>query len=255
VQHTPKHCIFCGSDKRRSREHIWSRWLHKHIPGPRTQRHIRSGKSYQGDLTSVSLRVVCEKCNSGWMSAAEEAAKPILLPLIRGQPCVLSEKTQAVLARWIALKTMVLEYAQPNDVVCPQFDRTCVMSSNQAPKHWRIWIGRHASPIWLARYKAINVTLLAIPKNSRCDLVPPTVPPPKNTLSVALGVGYLFSVATLSTSGIEFEERDGITRRMFRLCPYKAGTLWPATRLLSTAEVNHVGEGFAKMIGRLPEWP
>ncbi len=52
------------------------------------------------------LRDVCRDCNGGWMSTLEATAKPILLPLMRGETTLLTPVQQRVVASWVQLKAI-----------------------------------------------------------------------------------------------------------------------------------------------------
>jgi hypothetical protein len=38
-----------------------------------------------GDTHSRTIKRVCKSCNSGWMSRLQQAAKPILVPMLMGE--------------------------------------------------------------------------------------------------------------------------------------------------------------------------
>lgn len=56
----------------------------------------------------------CETCNTGWMSEAENVAKPLLIDLMLGKDVLLTKRMQRTLSRWIALKTLVFSLATPD---------------------------------------------------------------------------------------------------------------------------------------------
>ncbi len=85
---------------------------------------LRKIKQHNGSVSTIQLRVVCRiRCNSGWMSALETRAKPILIPLMLGQPLVMSSDDQRILARWFALKVMVAEFSEREIIATPQSER------------------------------------------------------------------------------------------------------------------------------------
>lgn len=53
---------------------------------------------------------ICEICNTGWMSQLEQAAMPILIPLILGNTTVieLNEKERQIVSRWTAKTALAL---------------------------------------------------------------------------------------------------------------------------------------------------
>lgn len=59
---------------------------------------------------SFRLKQVCEACNNGWMSDLENAAKPLILGLIKNglELNDLTEEERRILARW-AGKTAIIE--------------------------------------------------------------------------------------------------------------------------------------------------
>src|SRR5258705_10676263 len=124
-------CIFCGQGgtpgNQMSEEHLWSDWMHHllpQIPGMRTvhgSRYFRmegmseEAKERQGSAFTRRFRLVCQNCNSGWMSGVEGDAKPILIRLLQGQKTVLLKNDRTRLATWITLKTMVADAINPSD--------------------------------------------------------------------------------------------------------------------------------------------
>jgi hypothetical protein len=150
-------CIFC-SNPANSREHIWANWLKDYVP--RTQinydeariwvnadgRKEPSLRHRAGDPRSRSLRIVCAACNNGWMSRMQERAKPILVPLIRGEDRTLDAKEQGAVSGWAALLVIIAEYAHRDWVSVPVVDRAWIKSSSLAPPNWLVWAGRFIAP-------------------------------------------------------------------------------------------------------------
>jgi hypothetical protein len=60
-----------------------------------------------GRRIEVRVKQVCGTCNSGRMSTLEAAAKPVLTPMLLGQPIRLSGSAQLIVAKW-AVKTAVM---------------------------------------------------------------------------------------------------------------------------------------------------
>jgi hypothetical protein len=138
-QHRPRRqlrrCIFCGGGgirgNKMSEEHTWSMWMHPFLPKFENpikdlgytalsftdMRATRSFFSRQGHAYSETFKVVCERCNNGWMGQIEEAAKPILIPLIQAQQTSLFRNNRKALAEWIALKAIVIDSAHAEDAV------------------------------------------------------------------------------------------------------------------------------------------
>ena len=49
------------------------------------------------------LKVVCGKCNNGWMSRLQKANKNLLLSLIRNKWPIIGQKEQELLAAWATI--------------------------------------------------------------------------------------------------------------------------------------------------------
>ena len=93
-------CIFCGTDGKLTREHIWADWLKKYIPKDMPDYRAGTmvlgkpgdppisdvGKRVGGDPRSRRVECVCGSrtfrgkqrgCNDGWMGELQEQAKPV----------------------------------------------------------------------------------------------------------------------------------------------------------------------------------
>ena len=148
-------CIFCGSAEKLTREHIWPNWLRAYVPrveiDGRKNRHlmrtsdgeIREGKlNRPGHTAAQRLQVVCRRCNNGWMSELQEAAKRVIVPLLSGDWANLDTTAQGILARWSIMFSMVFEHCRPSTTAIPQAHRTYLMESKDVPPDWVVWIGR-----------------------------------------------------------------------------------------------------------------
>lgn len=155
----PSFCIFCGGTPL-SREHIWADWLRAYIrrnlPYYHSGRAIlnpdrsleRATKKYSGDPRSRRLKIVCAKCNNGWMSSLQNAAKPILIPLLQGAAATLSHDRQNTLAAWVAMTVICAEYLQPRSVSISVTARRWLYKERTAPADLRIWLGNYKRGDW-----------------------------------------------------------------------------------------------------------
>jgi hypothetical protein len=152
-----KRCIFCGGSGM-SKEHIWGDWLKHHVKAnlpkhslgtlivnPPGTPNVSSVGSRTGDPLRSKVRVVCETCNNTWLSAIQNRVKPLLIPMIGGQPCVLSHDKQQTLATWITMATMTSEFMlhEKTQISVSQADREWLWEKYTPPSDWRIWIGRY----------------------------------------------------------------------------------------------------------------
>src|ERR1022692_1424630 len=114
-------CAFCGSTKRpRGREHVFADWLNS-IGLDAGQVEIHSGRlnrvarRWTTEGFTATVRAVCDDCNHGWLSQLEAAAKPVLTPLILGQPAELSLDDQRLIAVWAFKTALVAMLSSSNE--------------------------------------------------------------------------------------------------------------------------------------------
>ncbi len=97
-------CVFCGSTDL-SGEHVMPKWLSTigfdlrprlYEVGPLN----RIPKRWTSTPFTMTVKVVCKACNSGWMAQLEEMAKDVLTPLVVGAPMRLDADHQTVIASW-----------------------------------------------------------------------------------------------------------------------------------------------------------
>jgi hypothetical protein len=107
-------CVWCERDVSLTKEHVLPRWLKSQevisdgfemAPGASTEtitpegvnRTIRTGPCSNFDTV---VKVVCERCNGGWMSRLEGRAMAPLKKIVRGEEGELSESDCVALATW-----------------------------------------------------------------------------------------------------------------------------------------------------------
>jgi hypothetical protein len=88
----------------------------------------------RGDSTTA--RVVCAKCNGGWMSQLETQAKQLLVNMIRSTdvPVVLTPEQQVVVSTWMTKTTMVADYVVRRPPVFSEAQRR-LMTSQMVPPY------------------------------------------------------------------------------------------------------------------------
>ena len=172
-QQRPK-CIFCGSTGGDgnciSGEHIWSSWSHQYVqfPGDFDKRYIQNndrlgfvrGASEQSRPRSplgTQIRVVCKKCNNGWMKTIEDKTRPFLKEIIAGNCSVLSESEQIWLRKWLFLKAIISEslwnsHAMSNRLLTKRFARSFYLTQ-EVPEEVRIWASSHQGVHWQSAFR------------------------------------------------------------------------------------------------------
>ena len=167
-------CIFCGQKGKKSKEHLWPVWMHEYLGKEGDGNNVRESTSFknrehiggskferQGYLFTTKFRVVCRSCNSGWMSKLEEAIKPVLLKLVKGEETKLQEEDQKLLSRWIAMKVITGEHAEKELQVTPKEDRFLLKEKGEIPEYFAIYVSTHtteAASGWLRISNTISTS-------------------------------------------------------------------------------------------------
>jgi len=108
-------CVFCGQLKA-SKEHVYPKWLRSlQAPYDGVISVVETPQGNQVRPTQVpfgiTVNTVCRDCNTGWMHDLEEATRPLLTRMIRGQLCELTLTDQHLLAQWV-YKTVLMIHEQ-----------------------------------------------------------------------------------------------------------------------------------------------
>jgi hypothetical protein len=105
-------CAFCPHTGKLSLEHITSQWMGEMFPAPKrftSKDHLGNEKEWTDTGLEMKARVVCEKCNTGWMSDIESKhARPVMAPLMSGEISASFGKNEARSLALFAFKTAVV---------------------------------------------------------------------------------------------------------------------------------------------------
>jgi hypothetical protein len=161
-----KPCIFCDNPRTKKRgEHIWDNWLNredgKQIHDPSTTYYYGADgafiRSHPSTGLNVTIDVVCDSCNSTWMSDLTGTAKELLEPLIRRDtPTTFDDFGIITIAAFAFMKSAVLDWSTPDPNRKPCISRTACTTFRTSLVS-RSYSGDIAIPtgvqIWLARYQ------------------------------------------------------------------------------------------------------
>jgi hypothetical protein len=251
----PGKCIFCAGPGL-SKEHFWSSWTAQFLPSYPENEHVEHLATFtektklakptkvqarQGQAWTKKIRVVCRNCNHGWMSDLEQAAKPILIPLIIGQPTELNATSEMVLARWVTMKIMVAEH-NAGAVVTPFDARADFKATLKIPENFRVWLAQCGVGGFETGFYR-HTSTLTLPTDK-----PPTH---SNVQSVTFGIGQLL-VHVLTTPPdlplYSLETDNGFVEQLF---PYVRPIHWPLHKRLTFGAANEI----AHMLDRVIERP
>lgn len=248
----PKQCIFCGGQPV-SKEHLFAEWLIPLFPRDASTSHTfgtfnwrdgnASGSPYQpttqprqGHVGSKKVRVVCQPCNSGWLSRLEERTKPILIPMICGDRCNLTPEYQQVLSAWAAKTSTVADCVLPRDNRISQDEKVWIMERQEPPQTWHVWIAAYNGESWrdLALYQHRG-KLQSSPVRS------PTI----NfhyIHSTTFGLGHMLFLVVGTTWDQIHTKFTGLEGHgLFQIYPTRARSiLWPPTQILADPQANAV---------------
>lgn len=246
-------CIFCATNNANSREHFYSRWMHELLPsgtkgaysGQIIHQHPKThaiNNQYErikpGELYSKKMKVVCATCNNTWMSKLESAVKPLLAPIIKGEPVTLGASDLKVVAQWATLKTIICEHDTALTEVTPQEERTAFMDDYSIPSYFNIYLLSHNSASRIGHVRTTH-TLAQTTEGP----FPPLEGRQKNTqqISVILGNAMLH-VNAARVHGIQIEDwlyMPAIVSR--RIWPPNTTQLsWPSAPVLSDNQMREL---------------
>jgi hypothetical protein len=139
-------CLFC-SNTADSKEHLWADWILqslKHRVPIRQKIGKFPGKEFRGPLT---VKCVCESCNSGWMSRLESKAKPIIGPLMHDLSYALDSSQQETVSVWAIKTAMVLEATNRRTRLTCYTQHECeqLRLHSSIPTRSLGWLGRFAA--------------------------------------------------------------------------------------------------------------
>jgi len=166
-----------------TREHIWGQWTWDVVPfdddtvqrrlqsftvsgrssGP-MNRVIHPTKIAAGNLRRRRAKVVCARCNNGWMSLIEKRIKARTTPVLTGGDLTWSVDDLHLIALWVQ-KTALVHEADQRRGTPHEYMRYQLRTSLAASPDCRIWIAKTDSAYWSAgtitRSFAFAVTLRA----------------------------------------------------------------------------------------------
>jgi len=255
---TPGRCIFCGgaSGRSMSKEHVFPDWLRQLFPRSPNSTHVHGAIIWdddtltpntmktrkQGHVSTKKVRVVCEGCNNGWLSALEERTKPLLSYLIMGKFCWLGQDEQLLLATWVAKTVMTAEFLRRDKVAIPSTDREWIMG-NLSPPSSGWWM-------WIAGSQGVNWQIGINHFSSHISIAP--VRPPESDITnmqcTTMAVGRML-VQCISTTfvDVDFALAMPDSSDFKPIWPFTIPVLlWPPSRFLTDEQIESVAENLVR---------
>jgi hypothetical protein len=239
-----------------SKEHLWPVWMKKFLRQAGDVSHIRETHhakwrthlssekiERQGHLSTLKLRVVCRECNHGWMGSLEAEAKPVLARLIQDEVFTLTENDQRVMSRWITMKSITGEHAEPEARVTPAADRQALRSDQRIPDYFTIYVGRQLTDSDTA-WSRVSQTLALSMDGPSPSLDGRT----RNFQSISFLCGPLFVyviAARLDNFDVVSAFNSG---HLVRIWPIHNRTVhWPPAHVLSPTEMDRFAMALDEM--------
>lgn len=165
-------------------------------------------KMRQGSIFTTTIRLVCVTCNTTWMKAIEEAARPQLEPMILGATTSLITPRSAVI-EWLVLKLLVLDAGDYKSVLFSPTERTEFYENRIIPSVLGINLLRYEGAMWKGRYR----------KQAGCvfDRQDPNRSDANNVGILLFGFGHLLTFGFVSRN----------SPLDFTLSPETSISLWP----------------------------
>jgi|HubBroStandDraft_3_1064219.scaffolds.fasta_scaffold07703_1 hypothetical protein len=255
-------CIFCNglaAGAVMSGEHLWPRRIKtlftQEIGKSRLEVYQRfrmasdigegSRRQRHGAALHTKLKVVCNRCNNGWMNDLEKAVMPDLEPIILGEPYKITPKIKREIVRWVAMKVFVLDHSPNGDEPpTPIYSlRACAKfkAFKLVPPGFHLWIGRGGGPKWHMGMER-HSTRLTVFRGPMPPLNAPPTPLPENIQAVTWGIGNVVFFIIASTEP-NFYRRVGWEGppEIIRLWPFDmTPILWPPNASLPDTTIDSI---------------
>jgi hypothetical protein len=215
-----------------SAEHVLGNWMNQLFAGKGLMRYEDGGgRKWEAVSPEIDWRakVVCAKCNNGWMSTIEnEHAKPVLTPLIEDADAV---PLTASIARSLAIFTfktaVVLDHAHKN-LGEPYFgvaDRNAFRQHLTIPDNTAMWMGRFAGHRRKVKTQTVH----------HAGNLTPTQPLKMYVFTCAIGCLVLQLVHAKVSGIVGFEPLSGFEYTMAPFWPkLYPDLIWPFQSSLTT---------------------
>ena len=240
-------CVFCRSEGRMSREHVFAHWLTtlglavdevEHWGGPLNRMPESKGRFVPFTIT---VRAVCEPCNNGWMSSLDGDIVPTLRPILLGHGGTIDPTAAARLTKWALKTTLVAMHVasrqqRADGYGLPVEEYATLYRSKgvpEPPPGTQMWIGRYVGEERLA-------SAWATPQAVTVDGVAEHDRPQGYTFNVVVGevllCGFRFTTAHLD---LDLDAGDGLVP----IWPPAATVEWPPASAVGDAEYQRIALG------------
>lgn len=230
-----------------SPEHIFPQWLGGVIPGEGRIRHQwlapdgseSEDRDWTADHLTMTAKIVCNPCNTGWMHGLEESARPFLESMIRGHGRHLYAEGSRQVAYWALKTTLTSDRAQEAEHwSVPDEDFAALYDAQDVLPGTFVWLGRSRFVSGgLARHRTLV---------GPCDTGPPSGLK-RRAYAATLALGHLvIEVMRVDVGEGETLQVRGDGPVVVHLWPEgSVPVTWPPPFRLSRRETRDLGEFLA----------
>lgn len=218
--------------------------------GPLMRQVSRGPLDNNGDPASRKLRVVCERCNNGWMSRLQDKAKPVLIPLLTNKRWQLDLESQKTLASWITMFCLVYSQCAPQGCASYEEDFRKFASAQDPFNWWLISIGMYTGNDWRTRIE----TYSSFVKYGYGSPFQPKTPPRVNTEATTAVIGNLLIHTFFSAEYPVRILREGYPGstfhqefNLYQIWPPARTEISPTCRVINDTDATRIARAFAAM--------
>lgn len=192
-------------------------------------------------IATRKIHIACCRCHYGWMRRIDALARPMALPLIKGDAAILGHEMQRVLSAWIAKTVMIAELASTEGAVSTRKDRNALRLAVKPPDSWQIWAAHNGVGNCEACYVRHTARLAGNPACNRAA---------NDTQSVTFGMGrILVHVMSSTVPGMKFELPATAGSAFQQLWPAGNAIAWPPKASLSEYDLAAFSTAFDRDFG------
>jgi enamine deaminase RidA (YjgF/YER057c/UK114 family) len=173
-------------------------------PGRRAAPLALPHREVREPFNAATVRAVCSRCNSGWMSTVETQARPVLSKLIRGQKTELAATDTEAVATWAVKTAMMVHLTSVEGIAAFGDVYKTFFNDRRPPSNAVVWVAATGAEDWALRSEMVSALV-----GTDQDSV--TVADPVNTTSVTLGLGrLLLHVLLTARTSVSYPPLDDI---------------------------------------------
>lgn len=195
----------------------------------------KPSRRWRASKPDLKVKVVCESCNSKWMSHLETEAKPILGPLIRGDERILSREDQRKIAIWAIKTAMMWQFMSHIQPISSSIMRELYEDSATPPGNAQVWIGACLAE---AGY-SYPVSLTVKPKGASSDAA-------VNAYGATFSIGHAaFQVFGHELPGVRggrrFADGSRLAHGLLPIWPFAEVATFPTAHVWTLGQLEEIG--------------